>query len=362
MRIALLGASGYAGRLIARELDARGIPFTPVGRDLGRLEAAVTGLSSAMVPTAVDAGDRGSVHALAGAHDVLLNAVGPFVRHGVTVAGACVDAGCHYVDISAEHGHQQDLFDHLDGSATAAEVAILCGAGLQSVPGDALATIAADAVGDPAEVHVAYYVPGALAMVRRLSAGSHRSMVAVAGRPQSVVVGGERAQERLGEARRLAWFPKPVGPHHAAGTPGLEPLTLPRRRPGLKTVRTYVAMPTWQAEAAQFLGNVVRSGRVRDLLVRVTEGRSGGPGEADRAATRWACVAEASGTDGIARAWAYGHDIYGFTATSSVLLTQCLGLGSVRGVVGPADVDDPRHLLDELADRTDLRWSLVRPR
>jgi hypothetical protein len=176
-------------------------------------------------------------------------------------------------------------------------------------------------------------------------------------------VGGSRRTERLGEARRLAWFPKPVGPRHAAGTPGIEALTLPARFPSLRVVRTYLAMPSWQAEATQFLGSVGRLPSLRAFLDRITADARGGPDEGMRAETRWGCVAEAAGRDGVARAWAYGHDIYGFTAVSSVLAASRVLEGDCpAGVIGAADLGEPALLLDALADATDLRWSVTRPR
>lgn len=362
MRVALLGASGYSGGLIARRLDATHQPFTPCGRDGERLAAAVRGLDSAGPPLVVDATSPTDMRQLTQTHDLVINTVGPFVGTSEVVVEACVSGQCHYVDITAEQSFLAWVHDDIGPRARAAGVSLVPGAGFDFLPGDLLATIAATAVEDAEDVHVAYYVPGTVAMLRRSSAGTRRTLASLVGEPMAAFVRGRRDQERLAEARRLAWFPKPVGPHHAAGSPGLEALTLPSRIPSLRTARTYLAIPSWQAEAAQFLGSLGRLQVVRDLLGRITSGARGGPDEALRQATRWACVAEAAGTDGVARAWAYGHDIYGFTAVSSVLVASRLATGACpSGALGPADLGDPKDMLDELADATDLRWSVTRP-
>lgn len=362
MRVALLGASGYTGRLIARRLDAVGRAFTPCGRDERRLADAVAGMRSAGAPLVADATSKVDMQQLADAHDVLINAVGPFTGTSEAVVEACVARRCHYVDITAEQAFVEWIQATVTSRAVAAGVSVVPAAGFDFLPGDLLATIAAGAVDEVEEVHVAYFVPGTVGMLRRSSAGTRRTLASLVGAPMTAYVGGSRRTERLGEARRLAWFPKPVGPRHAAGAPGLEALTLPGRFPSMQVVRTYLAMPTWQAEAAQFLGSVGRLPSVRALLERVTADGRGGPTDEARNQTRWGCVAEAAGRDGVGRAWAYGHDIYGFTAASSVLVA-CKVLEGDRpaGVIGAADVDDPGRLLDALADGTDLRWSVVRP-
>lgn len=294
---------------------------------------------------------------------MLINTVGPFAGTSEPVVRACVSASCHYVDVTAEQGFVEWAIDEIGPKAVGGEVSVVPASGLDYAPGDLLATVAAGAVDAVREVHVAYYVPGALSMLRRSSAGTLRTLVSVIGRPMTARVAGERREEGIGQARRLAWFPRPVGPRHAAGAPGIEALTLPARFGTVDVARTYLAMPSWQAEIAQFAGSLGRLKSVTGFLSRRTAGVRRGPDETLRQSTRWACVAEAEGTNGIARAWAYGHDIYGFTAASSVLIAQRVAAGGCRsGVIGPADVGDPTGMLDELADITDLRWSLVRPR
>jgi transcriptional regulatory protein LevR len=57
-----------------------------------------------------------------------------------------------------------------------------------------------------------------------------------------------------------------------------------------------------------------------------------------------------------------GRDIYGFTATSMVLLAERILDGEpAAGVIAPAEVDAPAALLDELANRADIQWGVITP-
>src|SRR5699024_6174887 len=99
---------------------------------------------------------------------------------------------------------------------------------------------------------------------------------------------------------------------------------VPRHVPGVSTVRTYLAMPSARAEFAQMAASVARWPRARRLARRFLEGGPPGPPSKVREGTRWGCVAEIRGDEGVARSWAYGHDVYGFTALAVVAVAERL--------------------------------------
>ena len=49
-----------------------------------------------------EVGDPSSLRAMASRAIVVLNLVGPYMLYGESVIEACVDAGCHYVDLTGE--------------------------------------------------------------------------------------------------------------------------------------------------------------------------------------------------------------------------------------------------------------------
>ena len=364
--LAVLGASGYTGRLVVAECVRRGHRPVVIGRDHDRVEAALAGerrnldAEVAEIRTADVTDGRALRDALEGV-DLVLTTVGPFVALGRGVLDAAIATGTHYVDCTGEQPFLRWAFGERDTAARAAGVVAVPAAGFDYLPGDLLADLAAGAVPWPREVHIAYMVrtPGGLPAT---SAGTRRTVASLLGARGVALVGGEPVEELPGEERRLAWFPRPVGPRHAAGIPGGEPVMVPRHVPDIATVRTYLALPGWQAELMQMGSNLTRWGPARRTLRAVLERGTGGPPPDRRAATRWGCVAEAAGPEGIARAWAYGHDTYGLTAVAMVAVAEAVLAGEpAPGVLPPASVAPADALLDTLADRSDLRWSVARP-
>ena len=359
--VALLGASGMTGRLVAAELDRRGHQFIAAGRDPAKVERGVAGLDNVEDIAHVDVRDTGSLGELCRRADVVLTTVGPFQELGRPVLVAAVEGGAHYVDSSGELPFIRWAFEEWGAAAATQGVAAVPAAGYDFLPGDLLADLAAGAVEDPREVHVTYAVPSTGGLVRGVTRGTRASIAGLLGEKGLARVEGRLTPEMPGEERRLAWFPRPVGPRHAAGFPGAEPVTVPRHVAGLETVRTYFAMPGWQAELFQFGANAARWEPARRLAERLL--RAGPEGSRDaQSGTRWACVAESRGTDAVARAWAYGLDIYALTAAAMVLVAEALLEGPpLAGVLAPAELLDPPRALDALADRVGARWSVARP-
>lgn len=362
-RIAVLGASGYTGRLVVAELARRGRGAIAIVRDPDRLRARLEGEMAGIDEVRVaDAADPAGLRATLDDVDVLVTTVGPFESLGRDVLDAAIASRTHYVDVTGEQSFVHWAHTERDVDARRAGVVAVPACGLEFLVGDALAGVAAASVAWPAEAHVAYALFPARRRRGVLSAGTRRTLAGVLRSGALALEDGRLEPERIGESRRLAWFPRPVGPRHAAGVPGGEPITLPRHVAGLRTVRTYLALGSWKAELLQLAASTLRARPARNLLARALQGGGEGPSLSVRAATRWACVAEVSGRDGIARAWANGHDPYVLSATAAVAVAEALAAGAGEpGVLAPSMPHGPGELLDELATRSDLRWSLARP-
>jgi len=361
--IALLGVTGYTGRLVAAALDRRGLPFLAAGRDHARVSEAVEGLSHVAGTRVADTGDRASLRALADEADVLITTVGPFVEHGRAVLDAAIAGRCHYVDSTGEQSFLRWAYDHAAPRARDAGITAVPAAGFDFVPGDTTAHIAAGHVDAAVEAHIAYLASGPGLPLSWTSRGTRASIKGILTDQPVSLVDGELVAEGFASQRRLAWFPKPVGPRHAANLGGLEPLSVPGHVPTVRTVRTYIAMPSVIAELAQAGARIARLGPIAALTGRVLD-RGGDPTLARRQATRWAVVAEVKGADGaIARAWANGTDLYGFTGESMATIAGRLDSAPPRavGVVAPSSACDAVDLLDDLADATGMRWSTKAP-
>jgi hypothetical protein len=340
--IGVLGAEGSLGRLVVDALGRGPHTAAPLGGYELTDDAAA--LRSALAP-----------------HALVISCLGDR-RRCPEVIDAALDAGTHLVDVVGDPATLRWATAQRDGPARELGVTIVLAAGLSAVPGDPLAHLAAHAVTAAREVHVCYGFPSAGGPLAGATGGTRRAFADLLGAPALALNDGELIDELPGEIRRLAWFPRPVGPAHAAGIPAPEPLTVPRHVPSARTVRTYVALTSWRAELLQASASLARHPRGRRVLERRLLTRRAGPSPARRAGTRWACVAEALGEEGVARAWAYGTDPYGTSAASLVALARSVIDGHAdAGVVPPSLAEVPADLLDALSARTDLRWSINRP-
>lgn len=241
---------------------------------------------------------------------------------------------------------QQDV--HSPGAVTVA--------GFWGGIGSLLAAVACAQADDPRAAHVAYGFPGARRLVARLSPTVRGGLLRVATDPATARVEGEEVPEPLGEGRRLAWFPRPVGPAHAVAVGGLEvAAALP-----VPTMRTWVAAGSLAAEGLQALGRRRPDSGVGAWLDR--RAAAGGGGATATSDLRWAVVAEVLDGDGaIVRAWANGTDpvrAAGDLVVEAALRVAAAGVPDDGTVVGLGDVAGQ---LDALADQRTLRWSVSRP-
>ena len=105
----ILGGTGRVGRGVAEALAASGVSPVLVGRDAGRLRAAVgdRGYATHVAPDldAAVAGIR------AASPSVVVSTVGPFGRTAGPVADACFAAGSDYVDLANDLGAVVALLD-----------------------------------------------------------------------------------------------------------------------------------------------------------------------------------------------------------------------------------------------------------
>lgn len=359
-RIVVLGASGATGRLIVPALARRGHDVVAAGRSHDRVVAALdvgADGDGAVEPRGIDLTEPAQVRELIAGADAVVTAVGPFDALGRIVLDAALDARVAYVDTAGEQPFVSWARSSRHDRAVADGVPVVPGAGAAGLPGDLLAALAGEQVPGPCEVHVSYAFPGGL--WRGSSAGTRRALATLVGAPVLARVQGRLVEERLAETRRLAWFPRPVGPRHVAAVPGLEPLSVPDHRPDATVVRTYLSLSTPGSEALQAVGNVARWTPARDRLrALLAPGHTRPAGDAgDRATRRWACVAEVATEDTVGRAWAYGRDPYGLTAAAVTAVVERIVAGGVpAGVIAPALVGPPGDLLDRIAATTDLRW------
>lgn len=329
MTLAILGVTGYTGRLVLLEARLAGLEVTLVGRRREALEELAAGGEEVRV---ADARDEEALRAAFEGAAVVASCAGPFLELGLAPVRAAVAAGAHYLDTTGEQEFVRLVHERIEAATV-----VLPAFGFDYVPGDLAARLAAEQVEGPLdEVVVAYSVQGVAT-----SRGTRRTVGHVMGQKQVAWENGRLVPSRFGATTRTVRFP--FGEKTVVEWSGTEPITVPRHT-DVRNVRSYIRAPGAAAKA----GAVSRL--VSPFVRLAARFAAEGPSESSRAQSRFAVVAEASGPGGSGRAVLTGSDVYGLTARLIVRGAEALLAGEARasGVVAPAEAFAARTLIGRL--------------
>lgn len=331
--VALLGATGYTGRLVAAELARRGVPHRLGGRSASRLEA----VPSPAERHVVDLADAASLDRFLDGADALITCVGPFAQFGMPVVEAAVRTGTPYVDSTGEPAFMSEVYARFRDAA----VPVVPACGFDYVPGDLAAAVAVEELGTaPDEVRVLYRIRSGA-----VSRGTARSALGAMGsarvRPRRLVLQG------------------PDGPVTGVEVPWGEQVTVPLHVPGAR-VRTGVGAGELVSRASSVVGPVVPllqplSRLAQPLLDRAVDRLPEGPPADKRGQAEALVLADARSGDRVARVAVRCRDAYGLTAR--FLVEAALTVGG-RGAQATAEALDARTFLDAVSgEREDGAFS-----
>jgi short subunit dehydrogenase-like uncharacterized protein len=151
--MALLGATGFTGRLVAEYLDVHapdGVRIALAGRNLEKLEALRASLGAkgrACAVVRADSHDIASLDALARRTSVVCTTVGPYAKYGMATVAACAKAGTHYADLTGEALFMRDSIDAWNGEAQRTGARVVHACGFDSIPSDVGVWLLAQALG-----------------------------------------------------------------------------------------------------------------------------------------------------------------------------------------------------------------------
>ncbi|HEX3462245.1 MAG TPA: saccharopine dehydrogenase NADP-binding domain-containing protein [Acidimicrobiales bacterium] len=137
--IALLGATGFTGRLIAQYLADHAPATTRIvlaGRNPDKLESITNGLGRKVSVARADVTDPPTVRALAESTRVLITTVGPYMEHGEPVIAACAVAGTDYLDLTGEPEFLDLMYLKYHDTAAATGARLVHSCGFDSMPHD----------------------------------------------------------------------------------------------------------------------------------------------------------------------------------------------------------------------------------
>jgi saccharopine dehydrogenase (NAD+, L-lysine-forming) len=204
-------------------------------------------------PVTLDVNDRDELIRLVAGYDVVVNAVGPYYRHGTTVLDAAIAAGVDYVDLCDDLEPTRRMLDRSEAAAAAGVTAVV---GCGTSPGATNMTVAAAAEGfdEILEARISWVVP--MQDAGGLAVGLHALHMLV-----SEVYRVTDGRGEFGAANTRAYdvdFPAPYRAIRVYEVGHPEPYTLHREFPTLRTVWNAGAVfPFWAMErllAAATLG------------------------------------------------------------------------------------------------------------
>ncbi|MFD3592724.1 saccharopine dehydrogenase family protein [Nocardia sp. NPDC058640] len=138
----LFGATGFVGKLTAQYLttaapaDAR---IALAGRSADKLAATRAALGPVAANwelVVADSSDPASLAAMAERTKVVVTTVGPYLRYGMPLLGACAAAGTHYADLTGEPLFIHDAIEKFEQTAVDSGAKIVNSCGYDSIPSD----------------------------------------------------------------------------------------------------------------------------------------------------------------------------------------------------------------------------------
>jgi short subunit dehydrogenase-like uncharacterized protein len=347
--IAVYGATGFTGRLVAAELRRRGARMVLAGRNRAKLEILAEEIGGEAEPRAVRLEDAAGLRELLQPCAAVIACAGPFSLHGEPVLAAAVDTGTHYLDTTGEQPFMRIVFERYGEAAERAGTALVTAMGFDYVPGDMITSLVAG-TRPVDELALAYWVKGF---------GPTRGTALSA---LGMLAGGDvewrdgRLQPAPQSVGRGTWeFGAPIGRQRMVRYPAGEHITVPRhvQTPRVRTLlsaSTAVPVPGPAASLVMAPFQLALRTPLRRAFEALVPRLPEGPSEESRRRSRFVIECEARGEGGHRRGHVSGSDPYGLTARTTVEgALRCAVPGyDRRGALAPSQAFDPADFLDSL--------------
>lgn len=152
--VMVYGATGHTGRFVVDELLRRGLTPVLAGRSAERL-GAVASRHIALAQRVAGVDDSDLLRQAVAGVGAVVNCAGPFLDTAVPLARAAIEAGAHYLDVTAEQPVVMELYREFDGLARIAGVAVVPAMAFYGGLADLLLTAALDGESRADEVEIA---------------------------------------------------------------------------------------------------------------------------------------------------------------------------------------------------------------
>ena len=154
--ILIYGATGYMGKLFAKELLMHGVQPILAARST-KVQALAQQLNCPALMFSLNNAED-IAPKLAGIA-LVVNLAGPFAKTQLPLIQACLKTGCHYIDIAGEVEEMVSAFA-FDDAAKQAGIMLMPGAGFGVVPTDIVAYLAKQQLPDASTLKILYATEG----------------------------------------------------------------------------------------------------------------------------------------------------------------------------------------------------------
>lgn len=339
--VLVFGATGHTGRFVVDELLRRGLTPVLAGRSAERL-AAVAPEHAELDRLVVTLDDPDLLRQSLAGVGAVINCAGPFLDTALPLARAAVEAGAHYLDVTAEQPAVQSLYLEVDAAARAAGVAVVPAMAFYGGLADLLVTSALEGESGADEVEVAIGLDRWWPTAGTRVTGDRNTAT-------RLVIRGGALSPLASPAPTATWsYPAPIGDQAVVELPFSEVVTI-NRHLDVGELRSYL-----------------NTASLDDLRNAATPPPSA-TDEHGRSAQQFVVdVLVRSGTD-TRRITATGQDIYAVSAPIIVEGAMRLLDGRHRGAGAMApgevfDADDVLTTLERDVDALTVRRSWLSPR
>lgn len=366
LRVIVVGGAGGMGRWAVRSIAALGSAsvLTVADLDVERAQTLCAQVGGTAIALRLDVTDHGAMLEAFRAHDVVVNTMGPFATFVRPIVSAAIEASCDYLDIDDDWQPTLALFE-LDDDARRAGLHVVTGLGGSPGVTNLCAVIAANELDAVHELHTGWKLSGARvveeeAFPSRGASAASEHWLHQCSEPIRAWDGGGSVW--LPPVERVDLDFPGIGPAVAYTMGHPEPITLPRKYPGLQRSLNLQIGPTWLMDHLRETGRAYHDGRLTlhegaELLMSPErpdhdEARSQLPIE-------WAlAIGERDGAPRLVavypRHWHPGL-MGGNTGAPVAVGVELLRRGQLAdvGVHAPETVVDPRQFFDLLAPLID---------
>ena len=350
--IAVYGATGYTGRLIAAELDRAGVDFRLAGRNREKLDRLASELETKADVRAVSLDDQRGLRDLLADCSAVIACAGPFHLHGEPVMSAAVETGTHYLDTTGEQPYTRLAWERYDRPASEAGVAVIPAMGFDYVPGDMIAALTASGMGRLDTLRLAYRAKMQPTRGTMLSA---LEMI----KGGDVEWRGGRLQSADQSVPRGSFdFGSPLGEKRMTRYPAGEHVTVPRHIDTARVETMLSADSFAPGPAAPLLPAIFRGAGLamrtplRNLTAKLIPRLPEGASPEQRNESNFTIGCEAVAGERISRGLISGRDVYGLTAALIVKGATIAATGGIdaSGALAPSQAFDPQSFLKEFGE------------